>query len=73
MDTLATKMYHGKRLDGNMKEPRTEKLVEELKETVERLNRLDALLEKSDVSYTLYRKTRDTPWLLEDVVQKVEY
>lgn len=56
-----------------MKEPRTEKLVEELKAIVERLNRLDALLEKSDVSYTLYRKTRDTPWLLEDVIQKVEY
>ena len=56
-----------------MKEPRTEKLVEELKAIVERLNRLDALLEKSDVDYTLHRKQRGTPWLLEDVIQKVEY
>jgi len=56
-----------------MKEPRTEKLVAELKETVNRLNRLDTLLTKSDVSYTLYRKSRDSAWLLEDVIQKVDY
>ena len=56
-----------------MKEPRTEKLVAELKETVNRLNRLDTLLTKSDVSYTLYRKSRDSEWLLEEVIQKVDY
>jgi hypothetical protein len=56
-----------------MKEPRAEKLVEELKTTVERLNKLDALLRKMEVSYSLHRSTRDTPWVLDDVVQRVEY
>jgi len=56
-----------------MKDTRTEKIVDELKETITRLNKLDSILKKMDVDYTLYRKTRDTPWLLEDVIQKVEY
>lgn len=56
-----------------MKEAKTEKIVDELKETITRLNELDVILQKKDVNYTLYRKTRDTPWLLEDVVQRVEY
>ena len=56
-----------------MKEPRAERLVEELKTTVERLNKLDALLRKMEVSYSLHRSTRDTPWVLNDVVQRVEY
>lgn len=56
-----------------MKDTRTEKIVEELKDTVARLNKLDSILQKMDVSYTLYRKTRVNPWTLEDIVQKVEY
>ena len=56
-----------------MKDTRTEKIVDELKETITRLNKLDSILQKMDVNYSLYRKTRDTPWLLEDVIQKVEY
>lgn len=56
-----------------MKEPRTEKLVEELKDTVTRLNKLDSILQKMDVTYNLTRSTRDTPWKLEDVIQRVEY
>lgn len=56
-----------------MKEPRVEKLIEELRETVDRLNRLDKILQKADVSYSLSRRTRDEPFILDDVIQKVEY
>ena len=56
-----------------MKESRTEKIVEELKETVARLNKLDAILQKMDVTYNLSRSRRDTPWKLDEVIQRVEY
>lgn len=56
-----------------MKEPRTERMVEELKETVARLNKLDSILQKLDVRYTLHRSRVDEPWKLEDIIQKVEY
>ena len=56
-----------------MIEPRVEKIVAELKETVARLNKLDGILQKLDVSYNLGRTRRDVPWVLEDIVQKVEY
>ena len=56
-----------------MIEPRVEKIVAELKETVARLNKLDGILQKMDVSYNLGRTRRDVPWVLEDIVQKVEY
>ena len=56
-----------------MIEPRTEKIVNELKETVAKLNRLDALLQKMDVTYNLSRSRRDVPWVLDDIIQRVEY
>lgn len=56
-----------------MKEPRTERMVEELKETVARLNKLDSILQKLDVRYTLHRTRITDPWKLEDIIQKVEY
>ena len=56
-----------------MKEERTEKLVAELRATVERLNRLDKLLQQLDVSYDLGRVRRDEAFTLENVVQRVEY
>jgi hypothetical protein len=56
-----------------MKEPRTEKLVKELKETIDRLNRLDKLLQRSNVSYDLGRNRRDEEYTLKNVVQTVEY
>ena len=56
-----------------MKEARTEKLVEELRATVERLNRLDKLLQQSGVSYDLGRVRRDEAFTLENVIQRVEY
>ena len=72
-DILATKMYRGKRLDGKMKEPRTEKIVDELKDIVNRLNRIDAILQQMDVSYSLTRSKISDPWKLQDIVQRVEY
>ena len=56
-----------------MKEPRTEKIVDELKDLVSRLNKLDSILQKMDVTYSLTRSTRTEPWKLEDVIQRVEY
>ena len=56
-----------------MKEPRTEKIIEELKDTVARLNKLDSILQKMDVTYNLSRSRRDQPWILDEVIQRVEY
>lgn len=56
-----------------MKEPRVEKLVEELKFTVERLNRLNAILANSGTTFYLRRSTKDGPFTLEDVEQRVNY
>jgi hypothetical protein len=56
-----------------MKEPRVEKLIEELRTMVDRINRLDKLLQQSEVSYNLSRRTREEPFVLSDVVQRVEY
>jgi hypothetical protein len=56
-----------------MKEPRVEKLIEELRSSVDRINRLDKLLQQSGVTYSLSRSTRDEPFKLQDVVQRVEY
>ena len=56
-----------------MIEPRVEKIVAELKETVARLNKLDGILQKMDVTYNLSRSRRDTPWTLDEIVQRVEY
>lgn len=56
-----------------MKEPRTEKIIQELKDTVSRLNKLDGILQKMDVTYNLSRSRRDTPWTLDEIIQRVEY
>lgn len=56
-----------------MKEPRTEKIVDELKDIVNRLNRIDAILQQMDVSYSLTRSKISDPWKLQDIVQRVEY
>ena len=56
-----------------MIEPRTEKIVKELKDTVAQLNRLDAILQKMEVTYNLSRTRRDTPWILDEIIQRVEY
>ena len=56
-----------------MKDARTEKIVNELKELTTRLNKIDLILQKMDVTYSLSRSSRTEPWKLEDVVQKVEY
>lgn len=56
-----------------MKESRTEKIVQELKDTVNRLNKIDAILQKMDVTYDLSRVRRDKPWELDNVIQRIEY
>lgn len=56
-----------------MKEPRVQRLVDELNAVVDRLNRLDKLLTSCGVSYHLSRRTREEPFALQDVVQKVDY
>jgi hypothetical protein len=56
-----------------MKEPRVEKIVAELKETVARLNRLNDILVKTDTTFHLHRSTKDGPFTLSDIEQRVEY
>jgi hypothetical protein len=56
-----------------MKDPRVEKIVAELKYTVDRLNRLNAILAKSGTTFYLNRTTRDGDFTLSDIEQKVDY
>jgi hypothetical protein len=56
-----------------MKEPRVEKLVNELKATVDRLNCLSNLLAMKDTTFTLHRATRSSNFELLDITQKVDY
>ena len=56
-----------------MIDTRTEKIVKELKDTVTQLNRLDAILQKMDVTYNLSRTNRNLPWILDEIIQRVEY
>ena len=56
-----------------MKEPRVKMIVNELKETVARLNRLNDILAKSGTTFNLHRSTRDGPFTLSDIEQRVNY
>jgi len=56
-----------------MKEPRVERIVDELKMTVERLNRLTEILAKSGTTFYLNRSTKEGPFTLTDIEQRVEY
>ena len=56
-----------------MKEPRVEKMVAELRATVERLNRINAILEKCDVQFYLARSSRTGNFELSDIQQTVKY
>lgn len=56
-----------------MKEPRVEKIVAELKETVNRLNRLNGILANTGTTFHLSRSTRDGPFTLSDIEQRVDY
>ena len=56
-----------------MKEPRVEKLVEELKTTIERLNRINALLVKMDTTFMLHRSNKISDFKLSGISQKVDY
>lgn len=54
-----------------MKDPRVVKLTDELKNTVERLNRLTAILENAGVTYKLPKLSGK--YEITDLWQKVEY
>lgn len=56
-----------------MKEPRVEMLVNELEETVDRLNRIEALLTRTGTTFYLGRSTNTGPFKLESIRQNVEY
>lgn len=56
-----------------MKDPRVEKIVKELRYTVDRLNRLNNILVKSGTTFYLNRSTRDGEFILSNVEQKVDY
>jgi hypothetical protein len=58
-----------------MKEARVAALAEELKETINRANRIIAILEKKNVTVRVWNKTTSDENKLEivDIIQKVEY
>ncbi len=56
-----------------MKDRRIEKIVAELKYTVDRLNRLNAILARSGTTFYLNRSTRDGDFTLSDIEQRIEY
>jgi hypothetical protein len=56
-----------------MKEKRVQILVNELNETVERLNRITELLNKTNTNYQLVQHTRNGPWVIYDIEQRVKY
>lgn len=55
-----------------MKDPRIEKLVSELRYTVDRLNRLSSILDRAGVEYKL-SKSSTKVFEIHDLVQKVKY
>ena len=56
-----------------MKEPRVEKLVEELKTTIERLNRINALLIKCDTTFLLHRSNKTSNFEITNIMQRIDY
>ena len=56
-----------------MKEPRVEKLVEELKTTIERLNRINALLSKCDTTFLLHRSDKTSNFEITNIMQRIDY
>jgi len=56
-----------------MKEKRVQILVNELIETVDRLNRITELLNKTNTTYYLGQSAKNGTWKLEDISQKVDY
>lgn len=56
-----------------MKEKRVQILVNELTETVERLNRITELLNKTNTTYYLGQSIKNGTWKLDDIEQRVNY
>lgn len=57
----------------HMKEPRVERIVNELKYTVDRLNRLQSILNKTGTTFTLRQSSRDGAFIVEDITQRIDY
>lgn len=56
-----------------MKEPRVERIVNELKYTVDRLNRIQAILNKTGTTFTLRQTSRNGEFILEEITQRINY
>jgi hypothetical protein len=56
-----------------MKEPRVQFLVNELEETVDRLNRIEDMLTKTGTTFYLGRSANSGPFKLDSIRQNVEY
>jgi hypothetical protein len=56
-----------------MKEPRVERMVTELKNTVERLNRIQNILNKTGTTFTLRQSSRNEDFIIEDITQRINY
>lgn len=56
-----------------MKEPRVERMVNELKNTVDRLNRIQSILNKTGTTFTLRQPLRDGEFILEEITQRINY
>lgn len=56
-----------------MKEPRVERIVNELKYTVDRLNRIQAILNRTGTTFTLRQTSRDGEFILEEITQRINY
>lgn len=59
--------------ESTMKEPRVEKIVSELKNTVDRLNRIQSILNKTGTTFTIRQTSRDTDFIIEDITQRINY
>jgi hypothetical protein len=56
-----------------MKEPRVERLVNELKNTVDRLNRIQSILNKTGTTFVIRQTSRDADFIIEDITQRINY
>lgn len=58
-----------------MKEPRLELLANQLKETIDRANKIISILEKKNVTVRVWNNTSEEQNKLEiiDIIQKVDY
>lgn len=56
-----------------MKDARVEKLVDDLKNTVDRLNRLNNILSKTGTTFYLNRSNTAGEFILSNIEQRIDY